>query len=233
MGYLTLFFKGIEDLLFPRVCQVCGNPVAENEFSVCMLCVETRFDRADSDLLRWERGEFLPECLAAHHALWIFDKGGYLQDVLHSLKYHGNSGAGVDMGRALGRSMADDPVFNIDPEDCILIPVPLHPARKRKRGYNQSELIAEGVSEVTGIPLVSETAVRRIKNTRTQTGFDLNKRRDNISEVFSVERPQELESKICILIDDVYTTGATLFELASVIEQADPAQILSATVAQA
>lgn len=233
MQYLNTFLKGIEDLLFPRVCQVCGNPVADNEHSICSICLMHKFEKADADEIRNVEGVFLPECLSIHHALWEFDKGGYLQDILHSLKYHGNRGAGVDMGRALGRSLLEKELFGYTAGECILIPVPLHPAKERKRGYNQSRAIAEGVSEITDIELVSKGVLSRVRNTKTQTGFSLNKRRENMKGVFSVTDAQKVENKVCILIDDVYTTGATLFEMAFEMQHSQPAAILSATVAYA
>ena len=166
------------------------------------------------------------------HALWNFDKGGFLQDLLHQLKYHRLTGVGVDLGMALGRNVAKNPNFAIDTK-MVLVPVPLHPRKKRIRGFNQARYIAEGAKHVLDIPLVNSMDVVRIKNTKTQTGFTLEKRHKNVNRAFSVLNEDAIKERSCIIVDDVFTTGATAFELSRELLAAGAHKTLIITVAQA
>ncbi|MBP3191054.1 ComF family protein [Natronogracilivirga saccharolytica] len=149
-------------------------------------------------------------------SLWEFDKGGYLQDVLHHLKYSGVSELGRVLGRKLSLKLRKNPFFDLD-EEVLLLPVPLHPSRQRKRGYNQSAMIAEGISKATGAEIVDQSAIKRIKNTRTQTGLSSASRKNNIAGAFQLAKPEVFQSGRVLIIDDVITTGATMLELAGVV----------------
>ena len=232
---LSKILDGVNEVLFPSVCIVCGFRLSSNEHAVCTECMEYKFEPADIRKLRATGAILLPEGILLQHALWVFDKGGHLQDLMHQLKYNRLIGVGVDVGRYLGKSLMNSPFFmdKYDPEKMILLPVPLHPRKRRIRGYNQAFYIAKGVSDVTGIEIAGVDSVQRVKNTKTQTGFTLEKRRKNIDMAFAVEDSGELEDRICIIVDDVFTTGATTFELASELKASGVSGIMIATVAQA
>ncbi|MFV1885420.1 MAG: ComF family protein [Balneola sp.] len=224
--------KGFLEVLFPRVCTICGLSLSESEQFICPDCTKNRFEVANPDRKRVSSDTLLPEGVELQHALWNFDKGGYLQDLLHSLKYHRLTGVGIDLGVALGNSLKKNPFFCAD-EDKLLIPVPLHPKKRRMRGYNQARYIARGVERSAGIEICLKDDVIRIKNTKTQTGFSLEKRRENINQAFLVKNPLAIKDKICVVIDDVFTTGATAFELADTLLKAGARKIMIATIAQA
>lgn len=177
----------------------------------------------------------LPEGIYLQHALWNFDKGGYLQELLHQLKYHRLTGVGVDIGRQLGKSLLRNTEFTNRTKDrkVRLLPVPLHFKKRRMRGYNQAFFIAKGVAEVTNLHILEKDILLRIKNTGTQTGFSLEKRRKNIDGAFKVSDPEKLQDVLCVIIDDVFTTGATTFEMSSELIKAGCKEIMIATVAQA
>lgn len=101
------------------------------------------------------------------------------------------------------------------------------------RGYNQAFYIAKGVAEVTNLKILPKDAVVRNRNTKTQTGFSLEKRRKNIQGAFTVSDPEVVKETVCVIIDDVFTTGATTFELSRVLKKAGSLDLLIATVAQA
>ena len=132
-------------------------------------------------------------------------------------------------------------LYEMDSDDCIikqdelvyLLPVPLHPSRFRKRGYNQAEKIAEGVAEVTGYEVCPSDAVVRVRNTTSQTGLRIRQRERNIKNAFEVRRPDLIRNRCILIVDDVYTTGATTFELSSALESHEPARIHILTVALA
>ncbi len=173
----------------------------------------------------------MPETISFQFALWNFDKGGFLQDLLHALKYNQLSGVGVDLGRTLGAALCDHNILNDD--SWLIVPVPLHQKRKKKRGYNQARKIAKGVCASTGCTLIDEQIVTRVKHTATQTGFSLEKRNKNIASAFAVKDLSGLSGAVCLIIDDVFTTGATTFELAGTLVKAGVRKIGIATVAQA
>jgi ComF family protein len=227
--------EGILEVLFPKVCTVCGLKLSNHENFVCNVCLNSKFEEAYTGEEFSSSGVLLPEGIYLQHALWNFDKGGYLQDVLHQLKYNRLIGVGVDVGRQLGKSLLGNPLFGniIEDQKVRLIPVPLHYKKRRKRGYNQAFHIAKGVTDVTKLPIIKQEAVVRIKNTRTQTGFSIEKRRENIGGAFEVPNPSAIEGAICVIVDDVFTTGATTFELAAKLTKAGSSEIIIATVAQA
>lgn len=231
------FTEGILEILFPKVCTVCGLKLTTKENFVCSECLNDKFEEAyQTDTYTYSSGNvMLPEGICLQHALWNFDKGGHLQELLHQLKYHRLTGVGVDIGRQLGKSLLRNPLFmsTIKNKKTRLLPVPLHPRKRRIRGYNQAFYIAKGVSEVTNLHLIDKEAVQRTKNTSTQTGFSLEKRRKNIEGAFTITYPEKFKGMICVIIDDVFTTGATTFELSGTLKQAGCDEIIIATVAQA
>lgn len=159
-------------------------------------------------------------------ACFFFSKQGKVQHLIHELKYKGNKDAGVFLGQQLGESIKDAPLFQgID----YLIPVPLHPKRQRKRGYNQSEMIANGISETTGIPVATQFLIRSV-NTATQTRKSKDERYENVKDIFELHHAEELVGKNVLIIDDVLTTGATLESCAHQLEKV-PGIIISAATA--
>ena len=129
-----------------------------------------------------------------------------MAQLVYELKYHGRPDIGEDMGRLMAYEMQLARFFDgID----VLLPVPLSKKRLRQRGYNQSEMLARGVSEVTGLPVVTK-ALRREHFQKSQTLLNRQERRENVEGTFILKRPELLEGKHVLLIDDICTTGATL-----------------------
>lgn len=165
--------------------------------------------------------------LKAVTACFFFSKDGKVQQLIHALKYRGNSEAGVFLGQELGKSIKEAPLFQgID----FLIPVPLHPKREKARGYNQSLMIAQGISEVTGIAIGSDLLARSV-NTSTQTHKSKEERWKNVKDIFEVRHPERLQGKYVLLIDDVLTTGATLEACALTLSAVPGITISCATAA--
>jgi len=223
--------SSISELMFPKVCTICGMSLFKSQGFICSECANDRFERAimsKSDRIN------LPESVEGRFALWQFDKGGYLQDLLHKLKYHRLTGVGEDLGTFLGKGIkAKNMLVDFEPDNTIILPVPLHDKKRRIRGFNQAFYIAKGMSEVLNYNIIRKGVVLRTKNTKTQTGFSLGKRRENIANAFKVVLPEKIESKNIIIVDDVFTTGATAFELVSELDKANVSKIFIATVAQA
>jgi ComF family protein len=134
-----------------------------------------------------------------------FVKGSRYQQILHELKYNGQRQIGPAMGRMFGSELKNTPFSTAE----IIIPVPLHPSKQKKRGYNQSELIALGIGEVLHLPV--ETAmISRTADTRSQTHKSRYERWENVRDIFHCGNPEALKDKHVLLVDDVITTGATL-----------------------
>lgn len=138
--------------------------------------------------------------------LFKFVKGSRVQHLLHALKYKNQPELGTSLGRMYGHDLLN---AGFKDQFELIIPVPLHQARKRTRGYNQSEEFGKGLSEVLNIPC-SDRFMKRVTKTDSQTRKSRLNRWQNVSEVFQVTVEKEIEAKRILLVDDVVTTGATL-----------------------
>jgi ComF family protein len=227
---------GFRQMLFPGVCLSCGMPDVDGMDLLCPFCREDRFDPANPFRTDTCPGVILPVTVRYQYAMWRYDKGGVLQRLLHNIKYNGLGRLAFELGSVVGIGMRACPALDgsINAGDSLcLLPVPLHPRRKRLRGFNQAEVIALGISQVTGIPVVDDDVVVRTRYTSTQTGFSLLARSRNLSGAFSLNIPEEIYGKSVIIVDDVFTTGATAFALAEVIKQGSPAEVGVVTIAHA
>lgn len=205
---MNSWIEALLDLAFPRLCLMCGKRLASCERHVCAFCLgnlpRTDFHLfLDNPFERRFRGVVPVERTAA---LFFYQKGNLSCEIIHRLKYGNQPDIGVYFGALLAREVMPSGFFRgID----WLIPVPLSRKRLRSRGYNQSERIACGVSQVTGIP-VSETHLVRLYDNPTQTRRSRLERWANTEHLFGACHPEELSGKHLLLIDDVVTTGATL-----------------------
>ena len=209
-------WSDIWELFFPRYCAVCGKRLSPGEEQLCVGCLSglprTRIHlQGGNEVEKAFWGRFPLERASA----WLrYAKGGDVRELLYGLKYHGNRPLGVFLGKCMAAEMLSSGFFEgID----VLVPVPLHPKKKRIRGYNQSEVLAEGVSQVTGIPLCADVLIRT-QYTETQTHKSRYGRLMNGEEVFACPDSRPLEGKHILLIDDVMTTGATLTACADVLK---------------
>jgi ComF family protein len=121
---------------------------------------------------------------------------------------------------------------NIWWEADVIIPVPLHPKRKKMRGFNQAKVIAEELARLRGIKL-EESVLAKVKNVHPQTLLEMDEREENVSGAFSVVDEDKIRGKTIILVDDVYTTGSTVKECSSVLRKAGAKEVRAITVAQA
>lgn len=227
---ISLWANTLSDVVFPPVCACCGQLTLQRTDVICRHCLDSRFEMdMENDSI------ILPESVCFRYSLWSFDKLGYLQDLLHKLKYDHLVGVGHRLGHETGKRLMDSSFVDLSADEVqssVLVPVPLHKKRYRKRGYNQSRVIANGISESASIPVVPENTVVRVKNTTTQTGLNSNERIENLSGAFRVEIPEHLCDKTAIVVDDVYTTGATTFELAGELFELTGMQCGVVTVAR-
>jgi len=203
---IRILWTDFVDLIFPRCCEACDEPLVGNEEIICTSCIIS-LPRIDKNSIHVESLKYkfinIPEVLSTS-AYLLFTKRGKVQKLLHALKYKGNQDVGVLLGFMFGQEMIAD---NVLPKAELIVSVPLHKKKISSRGYNQSDLLAEGFSKATNIPW-SGTTLFRNKYTETQTGKSKKERQENVSGVFEVNGT--LEYKSVIIMDDVLTTGATL-----------------------
>lgn len=218
-------------LLFPHVCVSCGKSLYKKEHSICTYCAyylpKTNF-HLDNDnpiaKIFWGR---VPVFSAA--AFYGFNKGGKVQHLIHQLKYKGQKHIGVSVGKLYGYELKYCDDFN-----CIdtVIPVPLHPKKKKKRGYNQSDGFAEGLAESMNVKADLKTLYRAVES-ETQTKKSRFSRWQNVESIFQLRNADALEGKHILLVDDVITTGATLEACAHTLLQVPGVKISIVTIAYA
>jgi ComF family protein len=195
-------------LFFPNYCFGCHDGLIHGEDILCTACVAELprldyFGNDDNPITN----RFVGRLPIKHGwALLKFQKAGIVQNLLHELKYNNHPEVGVKLGKILGNSLLQ---IGLGSDIDLIVPVPLHKNRLRVRGYNQSAMIAKGISEVLNIPY-DDTTMIRISPTKTQTKKSKIDRWENVSQVFQVAKPDVIAGKRILLADDVITTGATL-----------------------
>lgn len=160
-------------------------------------------------------------------AFFLFRKRGKVQRLLHQLKYNNHPEIGQTLGQVYGEELRQ---HYFDQRIDLIIPVPLHASRKRKRGYNQSAEFGKGLSKSLNKPCLEDVLVR-ITKTETQTKKTKLRRWQNVSEVFHVAKPEQLHQQNVLLIDDVITTGATIEACAHMLLQAGSKTVSIASIA--
>lgn len=237
---LPEIFSAATSLLYPATCVVCSANIDGAEY----LCADCR-QRAPRIA-----GPFCAKCSepfpgaitqtfscanCEHRRLYFecavaaYRSRGLVRKVLHQFKYEKQRHLRYPVAGWLAESF-DDPRLRGLHFDLI-VPVPLHPARERERGFNQAALIAELVATSAGIP--SRLVLERIRYTTTQTAYDRAERMENLHGAFRLRKNRDVRGLRVLLIDDVLTTGSTLSECARVLRRAGAVSVHAATAARA
>jgi ComF family protein len=226
---LHLWIQDAVHLIFPNVCACCGTSLYAHEPVICQLCLtelpQTFFHLEPNNPVEkvfWGR---FPMHTAT--SIFHFNKGNRVQKLIHGLKYKNRPDIGHELGRIFGPGLLLNAALA---QAHAFIPVPLHPDKRKKRGYNQSEEIARGLSFSMNIPLLTGV-LERTRATDTQTKKSRTDRWENVKEVFAVLQPELLKGKDLILVDDVVTTGATIEACAQVLLEAGCASVSLVTLA--
>lgn len=203
------------DLIFPRHCIVCGELLSRQEKDICIDCLY-KLPKIDKSHIGEIEKVFWGKCDIVSATSYIYyRKGSPYNRLLHAMKY----GNRPEVGRRLAEMAADSIAATgfFDGIDAI-VPLPLSKKKQRQRGYNQCDYIAEGLSIKTGIPVIKECIVRTKAN-ETQTHKNRDERWKNVEGIFMLAKPEEIEGKHILLIDDILTTGATLTNCATAIHE--------------
>lgn len=195
-------------LFYPRCCVACQAPLAKGEEVLCTRCLvqlpKTAYHRYNDNPVMNRLGGRLPLSFAS--AFLKFRKGGLVQSLLHELKYNNRPEIGVRIGHLYGIELMEQGCSEVFD---LIVPVPLHPSRMRKRGYNQSAKFAEGLAESLAVPWAESISLRRAA-TSTQTRKGRADRWSNVKDAFAVGAAELVTGKRILLVDDVITTGATI-----------------------
>ena len=217
---LGSIYRAMRSLLFAEECMICGEHVTEEVHGICTMCrfnvPLTYFWREHDNPVYDKLSAFAP-IEQASAFIYYADKSQW-RAMIHSFKYRGAWRMAYNMGRWYGAELAASGLYDdID----IIIPVPLHPIKTIKRGYNQSSYIADGIAKSLG-KSVKRHATRRVRNNPSQTHHKAHDRWENVEALFSVPHPEHLRGKHILIVDDVLTTGATLTSLIKAILEAMP-----------
>lgn len=231
MKFLYDLVDDFLSILFPRLCNGCGNHLLRNEKLICTECL-VEIPRTGYHLVRDNPVAMLfwGRCLVENAAAFsYYNKGSRIRKIIHNLKYKGIRELGAELGAIYGSELNGSCFCScID----IIIPVPLHQSKKRKRGFNQSELIGSGISDVTGILMDCSSLVRDLP-TATQTRRTRYDRWTNVEGVFRIKDPDNLKGKHILLIDDVITTGSTIESCANELLKIEGVKVSVAALAYA
>lgn len=225
----SMLLQHFFSLFFPRTCHACGKALISEEECICTFC---HFHLPFTRLSREKENKFtevfwgrVPVETAA--PMFYFQKGGKVQHLIHRFKYKGYREIGHYLGMQHGHELKASPYYQ---EINVVVPVPLHPAKLRKRGFNQSEVFARGLAESLGVPMDSKT-LQRIIPTSTQTRKTRFRRWENVESVFHISNPEAFKNNNILLVDDVMTTGSTLESCARKILSIEGTRVWMTTIA--
>ncbi len=227
-------------LLYPASCPICGKSLWAGKY-LCDGC-ETRMLRIVAPFCERCSEPFEGSvtsafsCANCAHRTIYFDAAvsayrgrGVVREIIHEFKYARQMHLRHLLAEWLKAALDDERLRNVSFD--LMVPVPLHPARQRERGFNQASLLAESLSAEISLPC--RAILERIRYTTTQTALDRSERMENLHNAFRLRKKADVRGLRVLLIDDVLTTGATLSECARVLKRAGAISVHAATAARA
>lgn len=220
MSILSDLLADVAALFSPPRCPVCGEPLLPGERAVCSFCRATApltgfWREADNPVVNKFWG-LVPVYRASGFLYYLHGSGW--RRLIHGFKYRGAWRTARAMGEWYGRCLVESGLYD---DVDVVVPLPLHPFKRCRRGYNQSEYIAEGIAAQLGVG-VDRRSVRRKRNTAALALKPRRERARNVEDAFAVRHPDRLEGRHVLLVDDVMTTGSTLAACAAAILQTAP-----------
>ena len=201
--------RKIIELVLPRRCVICNSRLYDGEDIICCGCL---LENPMSGVFTCHECNYMADSFLGRgdviraNSLFEYHPGSAAAQMIYKLKYGGRGDIGVLMGKHAAKVLARQGFFDgVD----VIVPVPLTGMRRRIRGYNQSEMVAWGISEMTGVPIDTKSLVR-MNFAGSQTRLRADERWASVVNAFRVTDSSSLEGKHILLIDDIFTTGATL-----------------------
>lgn len=204
MTYISDFIS----LFFPSYCPLCGEKILNTEKEICLSCLNLLAitpldDECTHELQNKFKGRLT---IQGVYAPFPFSKESKIQEVMHLLKYKKKYNIGLRLGNYLGQELSKSKhLKNID----FIIPIPIHKQKKKRRGYNQSEIIAQGICKHLQKPILTNVLHRKTSGV-SQTQKRKLQRWENVKDLFEIKNFSDLEEKNILLVDDVITTGSTM-----------------------
>jgi len=222
-------FKAIIDLFFPKVCYACHEVLNDHEQDICTDCRNnlpvTNFHfHKDNNVSKVFYARVKVEYGTA---LFRFEKKGLVQQLIHNLKYKGQESIGVFLGDWLGGELKTVKEYS---EIDIVIPVPLHKNKLKKRGYNQVAQFAEHIASALNVKYI-DNVLLKVTNTDSQVLKSRFARWTSNEELFTLQNKSTIANKHILLVDDLITTGATMEACINVLNQAENIKISVACMA--
>lgn len=223
LAFIRSAFDNLIYLFYPTLCAGCQTMLYGEEKGLCSTCrmqlPHLNTSEEQSVLLNKFSGRTVVDYV---HAYAYFTKKSTVQRLIHQMKYRGKRDLGLQLGRWCGQELAQQKELSMQAD--MLIPVPIHALRRQQRGYNQSEWIAEGLSQSMGI-ISRPDVMERTKFISSQTRKNRIERWTNVANVFRVTRPTVVQGQHVIVVDDVLTTGATLEACVAELRKAGAATV--------
>ena len=220
MNTIKQWLQAAADTLLPRLCPVCGEALAADEAWLCRHCMSklprTNYHEVDFNPVEQLFAGKVPVERATGY--FFYEKGSPYAQILQDIKYRHMPRMGTHLAQRAATEMLASGFFD---QVTAIIPVPLHRTKQAQRGYNQSQYIARGLSQATGIPVIA--AIKAVREHDTQTRKNALERYRNTQGIFAATRKaQDLAGQHVIITDDVITTGSTLVTCAQALQQAVP-----------
>ncbi len=221
-------FDGLIDLFYPNLCVGCElESVSPHE----LFCISCEHKTSITNLHRLAQNECMRRVpsinLFRATSMYRFYPGGIIQTMIHQIKYANRPQVATRIGQKYGRMLVqEDWVHDVE----LIVPVPLHWKRLRRRGFNQSQRFAAGLAESLAVSISTDQLIR-IKETSTQTQKGRYERLQNMMGAFQCVDVEHFTNKHVLLVDDVLTTGATLEACLTKISACSPAKLSFATIA--
>ncbi len=223
--------SGISDFAYPRICLISGLKIPESNSNPFILDEYIDYlERANSDDLISMREK---TGIKLSFSAFAFRSEGYVQEIIHEMKYKGLKNIGIFLGEFINSELRKLGI-NLNDKFHICVPIPLHEAKRRERGYNQSEYICKGITKGTEIEIIKNLLIR-VKKTKTQTKLSFEERKSNMKNafIFNPVFVNKLNGINAILVDDVITSGSTLKEAINVLKKSGIGEIFVITAAVA
>ena len=208
--------RGLVHLIYPKLCVACQDEPPLRDAPFCLTCHQdmyytnhisersNEFEEHFLGRIRLERGA----------AMFFYRKDTAIQNVMHEFKYKGNYDIGFKLGVAFGLSLKESGFME---GITAIVPVPMHWKKQKKRGYNQAEWFAKGISSTTRVEMFADL-LEKIEETESQTRKGRQARVENVEQVFQLNSAYFPENEHILLVDDVLTTGATLEACAKTLD---------------
>ena len=224
-------FTDLLEIVIPHTCVACKTPIYSYNSGICAACctkLQILYGGQDVELSK--RLTTKANLFDDGIALLYFEQNGVSQHLIHHIKYNHRKDLAIAWGKFLGNVLTVSPM-EIDLANCVLIPIPMHPKKMRKRGYNPPLYVARGIQEVIGSKssIASDILVRK-KHLKSQTSADFHLRFERLAHSFQLQNEIPIKGSI-ILIDDVITSTSTLQHCAQLLRKSYTSKIYAMALA--